>query len=196
MTAKQRRPLTPSQTVGPFFHPTLLRDDADISEMITQEQLDQAIVIHGYVLDGERNPVPDAGVELWQADEDGRYLVPTPGEAALPEPVFSGYGRTGTDESGYFRFLTVKPGTVEFDSERSQAPHILVTVYARGLLNHLVTRIYFPDEENQSDPILEEVPAERRETLIAQPAGEENGRPGYRFDIVLQGERETVFFNV
>lgn len=196
MSGNWRPVLTPSQTVGPFFHPTLLRDDAEISEMITHLQVDHAIVIHGYVLDGERNPVPDAGVELWQADEDGHYLVPDSTETALPEPIFSGYGRTGTDDDGYFRFVTVKPGAVRFDSERMQAPHILVTVYARGLLNHLVTRIYFPDEEIGVDPILNKVPSERRETLIATRSGDEGGRPRYRFDIVLQGEHETAFFNV
>lgn len=196
MTAKSRPVPTPSQTVGPFFHPTLLRDDASISEMITYEQPDQAIVVHGYVLDGARNPVPDAGVELWQADEDGHYLVPEQNEPTLPQPVFSGYGRTGTDDDGYYRFLTVKPGAVRFNSERMQAPHILVTVYARGLLNHLVTRIYFADEDNAHDPILNEVPSERRGTLIAERSGDEDGRPCYRFDIILQGDGETAFFNV
>lgn len=189
--------ITPSQTVGPFFHPTLLRSDADISELITHQQVDHAIVIHGRVLDGALDPVPDAGIELWQADEEGHYLVPERAEFELPQPLFTGYGRTGTDGHGEYRFLTVKPGPVPFDHERQQAPHILVTVYARGLLNHLVTRIYFDgDEANERDPILNQVPEQRRPTLIAARSSDEQGRPAYRFDIVLQGDRETVFFNV
>jgi protocatechuate 3,4-dioxygenase alpha subunit len=131
-------------------------------------------------------------IEIWQADPQGHYNHP----ADSPESAFLGFGRAGTDSEGKFWFETVKPGPVPFKAGRLQAPHIGVTVFARGLLNHLVTRLYFEDEPaNANDPILQYVPAERRVTLLARPeAGQ--GLKVYRFDIVLQGPGETVFFNL
>ena len=158
---------TPSQTVGPFFSIGLLEHSAsEISEV--------GIVVTGRVLDGAGEPVPDAMVEIWQADEDGRY-----------RPDF-GWGRSGCDDDGRFSFVTRKPGGVD-----GQAPHLMVLTFARGLLKPVLTRMYFPDEEqaNAEDPVLSAVGDPS--TLIAR-AGD--GR--LEFDIRLQGEDETVFFAV
>ncbi|MEX2425866.1 MAG: protocatechuate 3,4-dioxygenase subunit alpha [Thermomicrobiaceae bacterium] len=190
---KQKPRLTPSQTVGPFFHPTLLRADSHVDDLLPAGYPGTPIVIHGYVYDGASEPVPDAAIEIWQADEEGEYLTGELFEQISRGSEFTGYGRVGTDDTGRFQIRTVKPGPVPFDNSRHQAPHICVTVYARGLLNHIVTRIYFEgDPLNDEDPILQRVPDHRRETLIATRT--QDGT--YRFDIVLQGERETVFFNV
>jgi protocatechuate 3,4-dioxygenase alpha subunit len=189
-------PLTGSQTVGPFFSPALLREDARRNVLTQPETAGERIRIEGHVLDGDGVPVPDAMVEIWQANAHGRYNhFADQGPAAL-DPFFLGFGRSGTEEDGSYWFETVKPGSVPFDGERSQAPHICVTVFSRGLLNHLVTRLYFADEPtNAGDPILQCVPADRWATLLAR---RESGgaRVVYRFDIVLQGVGETVFFNV
>ncbi len=189
-------PLTSSQTVGPFFAPALLREDARRNVLIQPETIGERIRIEGHVLDGDGVAVPDAMVEIWQANAHGRYNHPTdPGPAQL-DPSFLGFGRSGTVEDGSYWFETVKPGPVPFDGERLQAPHICVTVFSRGLLNHVVTRLYFEDEPaNASDPVLQCVPGERRATLLArrEPAG---SVVIYRFDIVLQGANETVFFNL
>jgi len=152
------------------------------------------IRVEGRVLDGAGVSVPDAVIEIWQANSVGRYHHP----ADIPGPGldngFTGFARSETDEVGRFFFQTVKPGPVPFDGERMQAPHISVTVLARGLLNHLMTRIYFQDEAtNAADPILALVPTERRATLLARRDGDEEAV--YRFEIVLQGDGETVFFN-
>jgi protocatechuate 3,4-dioxygenase alpha subunit len=186
--------LTASQTVGPFFAILFLRSPA-LNVLVGPETQGQRIRIEGRVLDGERAPVPDALVEIWQANAHGRYNHPLDDQAAPLDPSFSGFGRAGTDEAGRFWFETVKPGSVPFDADTSQAPHIVVTVFARGLLNHLSTRIYFEDEAaNETDPVLQRVPEDRRPTLIAQrePLPEKDL---YRFDIVLQGQAETVFFH-
>lgn len=178
--------LTPSQTVGPFFHDALLAED---HTHLVAEDRPGAIRLRGTVYDGAGDPVPDAMLEFWQSDPEGRYGEPGGG--------FTGFGRSGTDAEGSFEFVTVKPGRVPGPAGTEQAPHILVSVFARGLLKQLVTRIYFPDEEeaNAADPVLSEVDEERRSTLIAQP---ENGV--LRFDVRLQcgpaGEPETVFFGV
>lgn len=190
--------LTASQTVGPFFSPALLREDARRNVLVQPETAGERIRIEGRVLDGDGLPVPDAMVEIWQANAHGRYNHPADtGEAAL-DPSFLGFGRSGTDENGGFWFETIKPGTVAFDAERRQAPHICVTVFARGLLNHVVTRLYFEDEpDNALDPVLNCVPEERRATLLARrEAGSGNASVAYRFDIILQGANETAFFNL
>jgi protocatechuate 3,4-dioxygenase, alpha subunit len=188
--------LTSSQTVGPFFAPTLLREDARRNVLTQPETVGERIRIEGYVLDGDGAPVPDALVEIWQANAHGRYHHASDQGPAPLDPSFLGFGRSGTAEDGSYWFETVKPGPVPFDGERMQAPHICVTVFSRGLLNHLVTRLYFEDEPtNALDPVLQRVPGNRRATLVARR------EPGdtavvYRFEIVLQGAGETAFFNL
>jgi protocatechuate 3,4-dioxygenase alpha subunit len=188
--------LTSSQTAGPFFAPALLREDARRNVLTRPETAGECIRIEGRVLDGDGAPVPDALVEIWQANAHGRYNhAADQGPAAL-DPSFSGFGRSGTAEDGSYWFETVKPGPVPFDGKRLQAPHICVTVFARGLLNHVVTRLYFEDEPtNAGDAVLQRVPDDRRETLLArrEPGG---AMVVYRFDIVLQGADETAFFNL
>ncbi|MGH2597892.1 MAG: protocatechuate 3,4-dioxygenase subunit alpha [Dehalococcoidia bacterium] len=188
--------LTASQTVGPFFSPCLLREDARCNMLVQPNTTGERIRIEGRVLDGDGAPVPDALVEIWQANANGRYNHPADQGSAPLDPAFTGFGRSGTEEEGRYWFETVKPGTVRFDDGIQQAPHIIVTVFARGLLNHAVTRLYFADEPStDTDPVLQRVPADRRHTLVAEPA-QVAGRTAYRFDIVLQGAGETVFFNL
>jgi protocatechuate 3,4-dioxygenase, alpha subunit len=172
---------TPSQTIGPFFHDALLATDQ--TRLVSPDHPD-AVSIHGIVYDGAGEPVTDAMIELWQADGAGRYG----GEG------FTGFGRSGTTDDGRFEFVTIKPGGVPGLDERMQAPHVNLSVFARGLLRRLVTRLYFPDEAeaNATDPVLCTIEdLGHRATLVAV---EEAG--GYRFDIHLQGERQTVFFDV
>jgi protocatechuate 3,4-dioxygenase, alpha subunit len=166
---------TPSQTIGPFFNFALPFDGGP---NVVPDGTPGAIRLVGRVTDGAGEPVSDALIETWQADAAGRF-----GTSA----DFRGYGRCPTDEDGEFHFLTVKPGSVA-----GRAPHIDVIVFARGLLLNLVTRIYFPDEEaaGAADPVLAAVDPERRSTLIAHKDGDT-----LRFDIRLQGEHETVFFD-
>jgi protocatechuate 3,4-dioxygenase alpha subunit len=192
-------PLTGSQTVGPFFHDCLLRADAQCAVLAAPEMRGAHIRIAGRVLDGDGAAVPDAMIEIWQANSHGRYNHPSDTRDLPLDPDFTGYGRTGTDADGAYWFETIKPGRVPFDVGTEnipslQAPHICVAVFARGLLNHLFTRLYFADEpSNADDPVLQRVPAERRATLVAQPSSD---RAEYRFDIVLQGAGETAFFNI
>ena len=164
-------PTTPSQTVGPFFSFGLCdRPSADIVPPGTAG----SVGVAGRVFDGAGDPVPDAMVELWQADSEGRYR----GDF--------GWGRCGTDDEGRFAFTTVKPGRVD-----SQAPHLVVLVFARGLLRPVLTRMYFPDEDeaNAGDATLQSVPADERATLVARARDD-----ALEFDVNLQGDRQTVFF--
>jgi protocatechuate 3,4-dioxygenase alpha subunit len=190
------RVLTSSQTVGPFFHDGLLRTDAHCPVLATPKMSGERIRIEGRVLDGDGVGLPDALIEIWQANQHGRYNHPADRRDLPLDADFTGYGRTGTDAQGAFWFETIRPGAVPFDDQRMQAPHICVAVLGRGLLNHLFTRLYFADDPSTAnDPVLQLVPAERRQTLLAQP----HIRAGmlvYRFDIVLQGVGETVFFNI
>ncbi len=191
--------LSPAQTVGPFFLNCLLRDDARRNVLVGPATTGERIRIEGRVLDGDGVGVPDALVEIWQANAAGRYRHPADQRDHVPlDPDFIGFGRSGTEDAGAFWFETVKPGAVPFAGEQLQAPHIGVQVFARGLLNHVTTRLYFEGEAaNATDPVLLRVPAERRDTLMARrsPAGPA-GLAVYRFDIVLQGPGETAFFNV
>jgi protocatechuate 3,4-dioxygenase, alpha subunit len=188
--------LSASQTIGPFFHDGMLRDDAQCHSLVAPETQGFRIRLEGYVYDGDGLGVPDAMIEIWQANHHGRYNHPADQRTAPLDPTFSGYGRCGSDASGFYWFETIKPGRVLFDDRRMQAPHICVAVFARGLLNHLMTRIYFADEPaNGEDPVLGYVLAERQTTLLAQRQSSD-GAIAYRFDIVLQGAGETVFFNV
>ena len=187
--------LTSSQTVGPFFTEALLRDPWNV--LVTDGTDGERIRVEGRVLDGDGNPVADALVEIWQANGHGRYNHPLDQRASLPlDPDFTGFGRAGTDDEGRFWFETVKPGPVPFDDTRLQAPHLSMTVFARGMLNHAATRLYFADDPaNDTDPILALVPERRRGTLLARR--DESGESVvYRLDIVLQGRGETVFFNI
>jgi protocatechuate 3,4-dioxygenase, alpha subunit len=183
---------TPSQTLGPFFHDALL--DEDRSELVTPDH-PEAIRIEGTVYDGAGEPVSDAMVEIWQANEAGRYNDPRDAREDLPlDEGFSGFGRSGTDAGGTFSFVTVKPGRVPLPNGGMQAPHIMVSVFARGLLERVVTRIYFPDEQkaNASDPVLSSVEdLGLRRTLVAHEEGD-----ALRFDIHLQGENQTAFFEL
>jgi protocatechuate 3,4-dioxygenase alpha subunit len=184
---------TPSQTIGPFFHDALL--DEDRSELVSPDH-PEAIRIEGTVYDGEGEPVSDAMVEIWQANGAGRYDDPADDreDSPLDPETFSGFGRSGTDAGGRFSFVTVKPGLVPGPGGGMQAPHIMVSVFARGLLKRVVTRIYFPDEEeaNANDPILSSIEdPELRKTLVAHDEGD-----ALRFDVHLQGENQTAFFEL
>jgi protocatechuate 3,4-dioxygenase, alpha subunit len=173
---------TPSQTVGPFFGYAL--PYAGGPDLVPGHD-PRAIRLHGRVIDGEGAGVPDAIVEVWQADETG--TIPTQlGAFARDGYTFTGFGRTPSDRAGHYSFTTVKPGTTG-----SSAPHVLVTIFARGVTHHLFTRAYFPEDAaaHATDTVLAAVPADRRPTLIAVADA-----PGsYLFDIRLQGEGETVF---
>ena len=166
---------TPSQTVGPFFSIGMRPVDVAI------EPAGEQLTIQGRVLDGDGNGVTDAVIETWQADSAGRYA----------DRSSRGWGRVVTDGSGTFRFSTAKPGRLVGVGDVVHAPHIAVTIFARGLLRHLFTRIYFPgDPSNASDHILASVPDDRRATLVARPSGPNR----FEWNIILQGEHETAFF--
>ena len=182
---------TPSQTVGPFFSIGLeLLNRLDLAEGSTGEQ----ISIQGRVLDGDGQPVPDAILEIWQADADGRYHHPEHSSAPTDANPFFGFGRIPTDEHGRFSFTTIKPGPVHGPDGNPQAPHLQISVFMRGLLKQLVTRLYFPEEPlNASDPVLQLVPESRRDTLVARPTGP-NGNT-LEWNVCLQGANETVFFD-
>jgi protocatechuate 3,4-dioxygenase alpha subunit len=181
---------TPSQTVGPFLHIGLAW--LTIDRLAAPDCPGQHVKIEGRVLDGDGQPVPDALVEIWQADADGRYAHPEDKQEAPMTVGFRGFGRVPTDAEGRFRFLTIKPGPVADEQGGYQAPHLLVSVFMRGLLKRLVTRLYFPDEpRNADDRVLRLVPAERRGTLVARSKASDK----LEWDIVLQGAGETVFFD-
>jgi len=183
---------TASQTVGPFFN-FGLTTDADLGNLVGSEMKDERIRLTFRVTDGEGAPAPgDAMIEIWQADSAGRYAHPLdlPAEAGR----FHGFGRLETDLNGRCTFETIRPGRVAAPSGNLQAPHISVLVFARGLLKHLHTRVYFAgDPANAHDPVLALVPEERRATLLAKQCGDP---AAWSFDIVLQGAGETVFFDV
>jgi protocatechuate 3,4-dioxygenase, alpha subunit len=165
---------TPSQTVGPFFSFGLL--ELDRSQLVSPDD-DDAVRIEGRILDGDGQPVPDAMVEIWQADFDGRYREGF------------GWARSGCDEEGRFSFVTRKPGRVPDGNGGLQAPHLSVLVFARGLLKPVRTRMYFPDEDsNADDRVLTSLSDDERRRLIA--------RPGLEFDVLLQDPEQTPFFAV
>jgi protocatechuate 3,4-dioxygenase, alpha subunit len=187
------RGITPSQTVGPFFAYSLTpRENAlagiATDDLRTDDAVGEPILIEGRVIDGEGVQVPDAMVEIWQADGAGNYA----GRGS--NTTFKGFGRSETKGRG-FSFRTVKPGPVAGPDGKTQAPHVNVSVFARGILRRMFTRIYFASEmANDGDPILTLVPADRRATLVARREGDVDGMARYVFDIRLQGENETVFF--
>jgi protocatechuate 3,4-dioxygenase alpha subunit len=189
---------TPSQTVGPFLHVGLAPAPFGFREMFSPNVADAGLAgthirIEGRVFDGEGTPLPDAMVEIWQADSEGRYAHPADGRP-LASNSFRGFGRCPTAKDGSYQFATVIPGPVPGPDGKTQAPHINVGVFSRGILKRLFTRIYFAgNPANAADPILALVPAGRRDTLMAKP---DPAKPGvYRFDIRIQGDNETVFFD-
>lgn len=201
MTDAVKKPagITPSATVGPYFKYGLTPADAYpfrdafSSTVTTPDAQGERVRITGRVFDGDATPITDAMIEIWQADGAGRYAHPRDA-GARPNATFKGFGRSDTDKDGRFTFDTIKPGTVAGPGGTLQAPHIVVAVFARGMVRHLYTRIYFAEDSaaNEADPVLALVPAERRSTLIAQ-----RGSDGaYVFDIRVQGDHETVFFDL
>jgi protocatechuate 3,4-dioxygenase alpha subunit len=184
---------TTSQTVGPFFHlglGWLFR-----AELAPEGVPGERVTIEGRVVDGDGAPVPDALLELWQANAHGKYDHPEDTQDKPIESGFHGYGRVSTDAAGRFSFGTVKPGPVPAPDGTRQAPHILVSFFARGLQRRLITRIYFPDEPaNDADFVLRRVPPARRGTLVARPRAA--SRAHLEWNVVLQGPAETVFFEL
>lgn len=195
------RGVTPSQTVGPFFKYGLTPNgqyawnDAFTNNLVTPDTSGERIRVEGRVFDGDGALVPDCMLEIWQADAQGRFSDPQD-RRALPNSSFKGFGRCGTDTNGDYAFDTIKPGQVADPDGKPQAPHLLLAIFARGMLLHLYTRIYFDGEAaNAADPVLALVPADRRATLIAvrKPG---SGNAVYRFDVHLQGDNETAFFDI
>ena len=182
---------TPSQTVGPFFS---IGFDWMIRRDVAEGSPGERVTIHGRVLDGNGQPVSDAVLEIWQADADGRYHHPEQTDPQNDPTPFFGFGRIPTDERGQFSFTTIKPGSVHGPDGKPQAPHLQISIFMRGLLKQLVTRVYFPEEPlNDSDMVLQLVPESRRQTLIAQRTGPQGTT--LEWNVCLQGGNETVFFD-
>ncbi len=187
--------MTASQTVGPYLHIGFnpLNKDNLVGEGVTGEP----VVIEGRVFDGFGKPINDGVIEIWQANAHGKYAHPEDKRDLPLEPGFKGFGRIPTDSNGGFRFTTIKPGRAPGPGGKLQAPHIVVSFFARGLLKHVVSRIYFPDEaSNEEDPVLKQVPPERRSTLIANKVAD----GVLQWNILIQGDwhgqAETVFFDI
>ena len=188
--------ITASQTVGPFLKIGLVREG---QEYVVPKNTNGALKVQGRVYDGEGKPVPDAMIEIWQANVHGKYNHPEDLSDAELVKGFNGFGRSCTDEEGCFFFVTVKPGRVAGLGNTLQAPHMAINVFARGMLKQQVTRLYFSDEihANSEDPVLNSIEdAEVRDTLVASKVDDQNGMTCYKFNIHLQGEKETAFFNV
>jgi protocatechuate 3,4-dioxygenase alpha subunit len=184
---------TPSQTVGPYFRMELTTDEHCVRRVAGPHVKGEHAWITFRVLDGDGVPVNDAMLEIWQADSNGKYNHPDDPQPKQPDPGWIGFGRLGAGEDGRCVLETIKPGRVS--NGTLQAPHLTVAVFARGMLKQLYTRVYFAgDAANDEDPILQLVPQDRRDTLLAQP---DPARPGHwMFDVRLQGDLETVFFDV
>ncbi len=182
-------PTTPSATVGPYLAIGLTWPDGPFA---VAEGTPGAVWLRGRVLDGNGDVVPDAMVETWQADSEGRFAHPDDPRGAVTTPGFRGFGRSSTGD-GEYAVCTLKPGPVPDGDGGWQAPHVDVSVFARGLLDRVVTRIYFADEAeaNAADPVLTALSEADRSTLVAQPSED-----GWRLDVHLQGDAETVFFAV
>ena len=184
-------PATTSQTVGPYFKIGL--SPLYRNELVGPETPGERVTIQGRVLDGEGKPVPDAVLEIWQADARGEYCRAETVETSDPR-VFSGFGRIPTDENGSFHFLTIKPGSTPGPDGSRQAPHLAVSIFMRGLLTRLVTRLYFAgDARNEDDLVLKAVDKDRRVTLLAVPI--EGKQAVVEWNVCLQGKNETVFFD-
>jgi protocatechuate 3,4-dioxygenase alpha subunit len=181
---------TASQTAGPFLHIGLAWLTIDC--IAASDCPGHHFMLRGRVLDGDDRPVPDALVEIWQADASGRYAHPEDAHTGIGTSGFRGFGRVPTDADGRYRFHTIKPGPVADLEGKLQAPHLLVSIFMRGLLKRLVSRVYFPDEPlNAQDQVLRLIPAERRETLLARQLASDQ----LEWNIILQGAGETVFFD-
>jgi protocatechuate 3,4-dioxygenase alpha subunit len=182
---------TPSQTVGPYLH-LGLTDARSIARVAGDGAKGERVWLTFRVLDGEGVPVPDAMIEMWQADYEGNYAFY---DGGADSAAFRGFGRLATAEDGSCTFETIKPGCVSGPGEAVQAPHINVSILGRGILKRLLTRLYFAGEPaNATDPVLTLVPENRRATLLARP---DPARPGnWILDVHLRGEGETVFFDV
>jgi protocatechuate 3,4-dioxygenase alpha subunit len=185
-------PTTPSQTVGPFFSIGL--DRLCTNNFCAPEVRGERITIHGRVLDGDNQPVPDAVLEIWQADTAGNFPHPE-----SPQPSdnsnFTGFGRVATNDAGEFHFTTIKPGSTPGPNNYPQAPHLSINLFMRGLLKHLVTRIYFPDDPlHSTDFALNLIEPNRRGTLIAKSSSSNPASLGW--NIHLQGPNETIFFDL
>jgi protocatechuate 3,4-dioxygenase alpha subunit len=184
---------TPSQTVGPFF--SIGCDRLKTMEPVETGISGEHIEIRGRVIDGDGVGVPDAMLEVWQANGSGKYVHPEDTQNKVIEANFKGFGRVSTGANGEFSLLTVKPGAVPGPDGRAQAPHIDVSVFMRGLLRRLVTRIYFPDgAANEADFVLNLVEPGRRGTLVAKNVDGKNNK--LEWNVILQGENETVFFDI
>jgi protocatechuate 3,4-dioxygenase alpha subunit len=184
---------TTSQTVGPYFRIGLqwLNCDNLAGEGVSGER----VTIQGRVIDGDGIPVPDAILEIWQADSHGKYNHPEDKQDKPLEPGFKGYGRVPVAADGMFRFATIKPGPVPGPEGKDQAPHLVVSIFMRGVLRRIITRIYFPDEPgNAEDLVLNLAEPERRSTLIAKRSAQTPG--ALEWNVVLQGPEETVFFDL
>lgn len=178
-----------SQTVGPYFRIGLIYGQPQ-NELVQEETSGEHIKITGFVLNGDGQPITDAMVEIWQPDANGIYNHPSDPLQAQADPHFRGFGRAETRNEGRYEFKTIKPG-----GRDGQAPYINVNVFSRGMLTHALTRIYFADEPaNETDAVLNAVDGDRRHTLIAVPEQSGDGST-FRFDIRIQGNEETVFFN-
>jgi protocatechuate 3,4-dioxygenase alpha subunit len=183
---------TPSQTVGPYFTIGSTRGNCDC--LAAPGVAGKHIVIAGRVVDGDGAGVPDSLLETWQANSYGKYAHPEDTQDKPIEPGFRGYGRIPTDDDGKFCFSTIQPGAVPGPDGQPQAPHIAVSIFARGLMRRLVTRIYFPDEAaNETDFALSRVEPQRRGTLIARKVPGQDVQ--FEWNVVLQGAGETVFFD-
>jgi protocatechuate 3,4-dioxygenase alpha subunit len=188
-----RLPATTSQTVGPYFEIGLqpLKCDNLAGDGVAGER----VAVQGRVLEGDGAHVPDALLEIWQANSHGKYAHPEDTQDKPLDPGFRGYGRIPTDRNGCFRFATIKPGPVPGPAGAEQAPHLVISVFMRGLMKRLVTRMYFPDDaRNATDPILNLVELDRRRTLIATKVPPQAGV--LEWNVVLQGVDETVFFDI
>lgn len=198
---------TPSQTGGPYVHIGLLPNQANIevfehsfnNNLVQEQTQGERIRLEGQVFDGLGLPLRDVLVEIWQADANGVYPSKADVQAKTADPHFQGWGRAGADfETGVWHFDTIKPGAVPGRKGAQQAPHIALIIFARGINMGLNTRVYFDDEAeaNANDPILNGIEwAPRRNTLLAKRE-ERDGQVVYRFDIRIQGENETVFFDI
>ena len=185
---------TGSQTVGPFFHDGLLAGGENI--LVNAQTAGQRILLEGSVYDGDGECVPDALIEIWQPDAQGFFNHPADPNQAQADKAFRGFGRAETLQGGKFSFQTIKPGAIASATSQAPAPFVNVRIFARGMLIHAVTRIYFADEPaNQNDPVLNAIDPARRSTLIAQRK-DTGDLPCYHLAIRLQGEGETVFFDI
>ena len=183
---------TASQTVGPFVAIGFSR--FAVENLAGAGVNGERVTLRGRVVDGDGKPVSDAVIETWQADSHGKYAHPEDRQEKPLDAAFRGFGRVLPDDSGAFRMTTIKPGRVPGPGGVLQAPHLVVAVFMRGLLKHLLTRVYFPDEPgNADDPVLKLVPAERRATLIAKKVAADAGE--LEWNVILQGKEETVFFD-